>query len=782
MKLPRVTLRKIVLAALMLAAAAVAVAPFLHADRFRRKVHQSLEAALGRKVEIADVRFSLLRGPGFTLNKVVIHEDPAIGIEPIAYVASMEANIRIRALFAGRLEFSSLRLNEPSVNLVKTVAGPWNFQPLVARAAAADLPEFRVRGGRLNFKFGDTKSVFYFTGADLDIDPASVPGGRFDVRFSGEPARTDRPAHGFGRFSGRGRWQPSPPGDGRLDLSLNLERSAIGELVTLVHGEDLGVHGRVAATARLRGPIDNVEIAGDLQLQDIHRWDLMPPYAAGGPLRFRGRVDLKAQRLEIETVPERNSALIVRFRAARYLSDPAWGVNVALNRLPVARVLEISRHMGFSFTDRLSAEGEMTGVFGYSPADGLQGSADMLGARIGLVGSPSAVFEEARLTVAGSRLRLAPALLRTADGEAVRLDLDYQQDPGRVDLQVQTDQLSLDGPDGGQSLPAGIGRVPFLNHFHGGAWSGVLRYRQNTGTPGEWSGSIRVTGTNVAVNGLAAPLAIEAASVKLDGDRVSVTDAKGALGETAIEGDYRHQPGARYPHRIRCRVERLRAGELERLFMPTLQRQAGLLSRALAFGRSPLPDWLRTRKAEGTLEIGSFAAQGLDFESVRARWFWQGERLEFTRVSARTAQGRIDGHLSIGVGGREPAYDLGVAVDSMAWRGGMLGGDARLRTSGFGDELLRRMHAEGTFQGRSVALSPDTELPLVSGCYSASWSGKGPSVELDCLRVGVGTDVLTGHAVAREDGRISVELSGGAHPLRLAGSLSPLELRLEPPR
>jgi hypothetical protein len=499
-------------------------------------------------------------------------------------------------------------------------------------------------------------------------------------------------------------------------------------------------------------------------------------------LRFRGRLDLRSQRLEIETVPERISALIVRFRASRYLSDPAWGVNVTLNRLPVARVLEVARHMGFSFTDALAAEGEMTGVFGYSPADGLQGSADMLGAKIGLLGSPPAVFEEARLTVAGSRLRLAPALLRTAGGETVRLDLDYQQDPERVELQLLTEQLSFPGPDGGQALPAGIGQVPFLGRFHGGAWRGALRYRQDAGRPGEWSGAIRLTGTSVAVDGLAVPLAVEEAAVKLDGERVSVTDVKAALGEMAIQGDYRLQPGARYPHRIHCRVERLRAGELERLFLPTLQRQAGLLSRALAFGRSPLPDWLRARKAEGTLDIGNLELQGLDFESVRARWFWDGARLEFTRVSARTAQGRIDGHLSIGMAGREPAYDIGVAVESVEWRGGTLGGDARLNTSGFGEELLRRVRAEGTFQGRSVALSPDTELPFVSGCYSLSWSGKTPSVELDCLRVGVGADVLTGHAVTRDDGRISIELSGGAHPLRLAGSLSPIELRLEPPR
>ena len=63
-------------------------APFLKADRFAPAITTSLERALQRRVEVGEVRLHLLTGPGFTLSDVVIHEDPAVSAEPLAYVTS----------------------------------------------------------------------------------------------------------------------------------------------------------------------------------------------------------------------------------------------------------------------------------------------------------------------------------------------------------------------------------------------------------------------------------------------------------------------------------------------------------------------------------------------------------------------------------------------------------------------------------------------------------------------------------------------------------------------
>jgi len=134
----------------------------------------------------------------------------------------------------------------------------------------------QVRSGRLNFKFGDTKSSFYLTDANVDIWPQSGAPGSLDVRFSGSPARTDRAAQGFGALNGRGRWITAPNQESRLDLNLELEKSDIDEMARLLRGQTLGLHGLIASKASIKGPLSNLEVAGQFQMEDIHRWDLIP--------------------------------------------------------------------------------------------------------------------------------------------------------------------------------------------------------------------------------------------------------------------------------------------------------------------------------------------------------------------------------------------------------------------------------------------------------------------------------------------------------------------------
>lgn len=278
-------------------------APYLSGNRFAPRIRTALESALGRKVEMGAVHFSLFAGPGFSVDNVVINENPAIGIEPIAYVGSLEAVPRLASIFGGHLEFASIRLDDATINAAKTGGpsepGRWNFEPLLNRSVIRAIPEVHVRAGRINFKFGDTKSVFYLTSTDLDITPPSRGGAAWNVEFNGEPARTDKPAHGFGEFIGSGRWTQT--GAGRLDLDVRLEKSEISEIVALLHGSDAGIHGTVSARMHLAGPLDDIRISGSMNVQDVHRWDRMPPYGQSWPVRLAGRLNVPAQTVEMES-------------------------------------------------------------------------------------------------------------------------------------------------------------------------------------------------------------------------------------------------------------------------------------------------------------------------------------------------------------------------------------------------------------------------------------------------------------------------------------------------
>src|SRR5579885_1260432 len=94
-------------------------APYLDADFMRPRIERALERGLGRKVEVGKVYFNLFTGPGFAVEDVTIYEDPRAGIEPFAYVGLLEARVRLTGLLSHRLEFSSLRLGDASINLVK---------------------------------------------------------------------------------------------------------------------------------------------------------------------------------------------------------------------------------------------------------------------------------------------------------------------------------------------------------------------------------------------------------------------------------------------------------------------------------------------------------------------------------------------------------------------------------------------------------------------------------------------------------------------------------------
>ncbi len=488
------------------------------------------------------MRFNLFRGPGFTLRGVVIHDDPAVGVEPFAYVTSIEARVRFTSLWRGRLEFASLRLEQPSVNLVKSAAGVWNFQPLLNQAVTARPPAITVSGGRINFKLGGVKSVFYFSNADLEVSPPRETGGAFQFEFSGEPSRTDRAARGFGSLRGRGSWRPGPVQD-ELRLDADLEKSSLGELVALIHGHDIGVHGQVGGRASLRGSLSSLDLAGSLQLNEIHRWDLLPPYAAGGLLNFRGKLDLLAQQLDIETVPAAGSDYVVRFRASNYLARPLWSVSLTMDHFPLQPLVDVARHLGTGLPESLTAGGSMLGAVAYSPEDGVHGAVLLQEAVIGVSNAPSLRLQEARLTLDGNRVRLAPAVVAVGPTETARLELDYLIAPQRLDLRLSTNSMSIAAlqTEGG-SLP-GLLLPPLFAEFHDGIWSGWLRFREGD-APNPWSGAIRLEGTRVSLSGLAQPLELQRAEVEIQGERIAVQMLQARAGGAEIRGEYRFNPKA----------------------------------------------------------------------------------------------------------------------------------------------------------------------------------------------------------------------------------------------
>jgi hypothetical protein len=548
-------------------------------------------------------------------------------------------------------------------------------------------------------------------------------------------------------------------------------------LVSLIHGYDIGLHGQVGGHASFRGSLSDLDIACTLQLNEIHRWDLLPPYAEGGPLNLRGKLDILAQRLDIETVPAAGTAFAIRFRASNYLAKPLWSVSLTMDRLPLQPLLDVARHLGTGLPESLTAGGSVLGAVVYSPDDGVHGGVLLRDAVIGVPNAPALRFQEARLTLDGNRIRLAPAVVAMGSAETARLELDYLIAPQRLDLRLSTNSMSIAAlqTEGG-SLP-GLLLPPVFAAFNEGNWSGWLRFREGD-APNQWSGAIRLQGTRVSLPGLAQPLELQRAEVDLQGERIAVRMLEARAGGTEFRGEYRFNPKAARPHHLACRIPKLEASDLASLLAPALLRPQSFLSRTLRLGRVTVPDWMAARRAEGTVEIDSLGFAGETFEAASLRFFLDGPELDVPRFQARVKGGQAVGHFRASFGAGEPSYVLGGSLEGAAWRGGSLSGEGAIRTSGAGDDLYWNLSAEGSFRAQGVTLGQDLQARALSGAWGLRWDRKHPRLELNDLRFAEGEDVLTGQGLALDSSQLRIDLAQGDRRLRLAGTLDPIRLEV----
>ncbi len=341
----------------------------------------------------------------------------------------------------------------PASTLSRCPPGPWNIQPLLDRHAQPGVthrravPDIQIRGGRINFKFGDTKSVFYISDADVDVYPNE--NGEVVIRFSGAPARTDRASQSFGELTARGLLHSGPNGESQLNMGVHLDRTAISELTRLVHGSDIGIHGYVFADAKIDGPLSRLDITGDLNISDVHRWDLMPAPGEGWTLNYRGLLNLSGHHLELATLaatPAQPDPVSVEFRLDDYLSAPKWFGNLQFHDLPAASLVETARHFGAPFPQDVQVEGMVQGGIGYSSQSGIGGQLALANAAVKFPDGGSAQFGSAQLQISDGNVVLAPSDVEMEDGQSAQIEGEYALDNSHSRFRITTPKLAVGPP------------------------------------------------------------------------------------------------------------------------------------------------------------------------------------------------------------------------------------------------------------------------------------------------------------------------------------------------
>lgn len=753
----------------------IVAAPFWKADRFSPALAASLERALQRKVEVGSVRLHLLTGPGFTLSDVVIHEDPSVSAEPLAYVTSLVVRLRIAALLRGALEFSALRLEEPSVNLMQAGNGMWNVEALLrnsSQTTGGDLPDLEVRGGRLNIKIDGTKSVYYFTSTDLDFS-AQTGGQSFEIWFRGEPARTDRPAQGFGQLTGRGRWLRPEFGEPKLEIDYRLEPSAVEELTTLVASRDVGLHGMVESRGRLAGPVSAMELTGQLELNDLHYWN-QPPRPGKLQVGYKGLWNLSNQEFRVSTEDKAESPLPFRasIQLQSYLSSPRWQVELEPKRLPLALAVGWLRPGGEHFVD-LQFEGFITGKVAVAHDRAAGGRLQVEGISLADKGSEFLKAASLAIEIGGGKMHMhVPAIEMGPRGTAA-LDYEWNWAGREVSGALQAKSVSVEQLN--QLAALAVEKPPLVSELKRGQIRGQIRVRRLEEAPPEWNGTFYLSDSVVTVPEFTEPLQVSQASVDLRGERLSARGIKARAGKVEWTGDYQYDPAQLRQHRFNVRVEEVSAAELERLLAPALIRERGFLARTLGMGEGSVPDWLASRRAEGKLSIGRMDVGPEALRDLEAAVRWDASRVTLSKLRFGWGEGEMEGELGIDLQRAKPIYTANGRATGIPWQGGKVDLQWKAESRGMGMEIVRNARVSGVATGEQAQIGDWMARRFRTKFGLRAESGN-LLLDLDGIEAETSEGTWIGKGRTQYEGKLVVELTNEDREAKLQGQIFPLEL------
>jgi AsmA protein len=122
---------KAVIATAALVVILIAMIPFfVNADTFRPKIQDELSGALGRKVTLGHISFSLFTG-SLVAENISIADDPSFSSTPFLEARELRIGVELGALiFQHSLHITTLAVDSPSIQLMHSANGTWNFSSL----------------------------------------------------------------------------------------------------------------------------------------------------------------------------------------------------------------------------------------------------------------------------------------------------------------------------------------------------------------------------------------------------------------------------------------------------------------------------------------------------------------------------------------------------------------------------------------------------------------------------------------------------------------------------
>src|SRR5271157_416034 len=776
-----------------------------------------LERAFGRPVEVSHFSAQILPIPEVDADEVTIGENSAFGNEYFLRTEHMAASLRWIGLLRGHFEFGTMSLTRPSLILVRNSQGRWNLEdwlpPMRAKPENAGisygpqqlakstnhLQKIEFDEGRINFKEGEEKRPFAFTGVSGSVEQVSP--GRWQLRLEAQPWRSGVTLQSTGILQVRGdvagtsaRLQPA-------QIQLHWGKVSIADLFRLATGNDPGVRGEFAldgnASVGKGNPGD--AMAGpwqyDLQARatQIHRWDLTERndnprvnlnlkgkwnLVAGAGRAEEMTIELPGSRLqgsaELQIAgPLKWSARIDRagMQASDFLAwyrafQPDVAEEVAVDDFFSGEATVHGWPLQWEETRIASAGGSLRLPGFQTPVRIGEVHGGMRGEKFGVEPVHLTFGPPAKEAMPASKTEKPTTKAKTTVGPANAAELRLVQDfgVGQGDLRIEG---RVEEVQNVFKAAAALGHT--LNHgweLSGGVATAMDLSWEKGFQARQWSGTVDLKKAELQVAGLNQPLNLDEVSVEWkNGQRAATIARAGAFGATwtgEIQEAAAKNAFGGSDWGFRLHADHLDATELDRWFGPRarpnwLQRLLTSLLGKNDTGAKP-SELLRRISAEGELSADSVTIEKVKLGKVRANLAFHDLHLEVSGAEAQWAGGVVQGGM-LAAFSASPSYKVAAGFDGVnlalvpwvrhwteRWAG-TAKGTLELTTKGVGrEELLRGLEGHGElklkgveFRGWDVAASMEAGAPRLGVSRWNSGEGeiqvKDRAVNFDGIRL-----------------------------------------------
>jgi AsmA protein len=175
----------ILVAVVVLLLLVVLLAPlFINANTFRPTLESQLSDALGRKVTLGNLSFSVISG-SLVADNISVADDPAFSPRPFLQAQSLHIGVEVGPLlFHRQLRVTSFVADSPSINLVHNAQGTWNFSDM-GRNAGSRTQNTQKESALPNFTVGEMK-VVNGTAVVSDVPATGTPFTYSNLNLSAE--------------------------------------------------------------------------------------------------------------------------------------------------------------------------------------------------------------------------------------------------------------------------------------------------------------------------------------------------------------------------------------------------------------------------------------------------------------------------------------------------------------------------------------------------------------------------------------------------------------------